>query len=283
MTELPTTLLKISLVIFMSGNLLGMGLRLKIGEALKGLRNIRFVTMTVLWGFVLGPALAYLLTLLVPLKPPYAMGLIMIGMTPCAPFLPQMVSRAQGDMSYAASFMVLTSLIMVIYMPLAVPLMIDGLSVSAWSVAKPLVTLVLIPLICGIAILQASTAVAARLYPIIKILTSSATIVLLLLCFALYGEGFINSAGSFALATQIVFFSIVTFVPYQLALGLAQDQKSVLCLGLCTRNCGAAFAPLLSASNVDERALVMVALAVPVQVVFSILAANWFRRRAKST
>jgi hypothetical protein len=44
MTETLTILLKITVVIFMAGNLLELGLRLNLREALRGLRDMRFVT-----------------------------------------------------------------------------------------------------------------------------------------------------------------------------------------------------------------------------------------------
>ena len=74
--------LKISLVIFMAGNLFDMGLRLKLKEAIGGLRNVRFVTLALLWGFILLPGLAYLLTVVVPLESPYAIGLLLLGLAP---------------------------------------------------------------------------------------------------------------------------------------------------------------------------------------------------------
>jgi hypothetical protein len=39
--------MKISIVIFMVGNMAGMGAQLAIAEALAGLRNVRFVVMTI--------------------------------------------------------------------------------------------------------------------------------------------------------------------------------------------------------------------------------------------
>jgi BASS family bile acid:Na+ symporter len=110
--------LKISVVLFMVGNLLDMGLKLKLQDAFGGLRNVRFVAQSVLWGFVLCPGLAYLLTKVVPLDPAYATGLVLLGMAPCAPFLPLMVERARGDMGAMAAFMLLTSFITVAYMPM---------------------------------------------------------------------------------------------------------------------------------------------------------------------
>jgi bile acid:Na+ symporter, BASS family len=96
MTEVLTILLKITIVIFMAGNLLDLGLRANLKEALRGLRDVRFVSLSVIWAFVLSPALAYGLTLIVPMTPPYAMGLILLGLAPCAPVLPMMADRARA-------------------------------------------------------------------------------------------------------------------------------------------------------------------------------------------
>jgi BASS family bile acid:Na+ symporter len=280
MTEWLNVALKISLVIFMAGNLLGMGLQLRLGTALAGLRDLRFVSLSLLWCFVLGPAVAWGLTRVIPLEPPYAMGLILIGLAPCAPFLPMMVDRARGDIGYTASFMLLASVGMVATMPLAVPLLVDGLSVSAWMVAKPLVAVVLLPLVMGMVILRRAPAFAERAQPVVKKITGLATVVMLLLCVVVYGEGFIGSAGSFATLTQVLFYAVVTAGSYALAFGLPQNRKSVLALGVCTRNLGAAFAPLFAVAGTDERAIVMVALGVPLQTLAAFVAARAFGARA---
>ena len=48
-----------------------------------------------------------------------------------------------------------------------------------------------------------------------------------------------------------------------LSFRLAQNQKSVLALGMATRNIGAALAPLFGVAEVDQRAIVMVAAGSP--------------------
>jgi len=278
--EILQILLKISLVMFMVGNLLDMGLRLKLREALGGLRNVRFVVLSGLWGFVLCPALAYLLTKVIPLEQPYAIGLVLLGMTPCAPFLPMMVDKARGDLAYAAAFMLLASVVTVIYMPLAVPVIVKGLTADAWTIARPLLFFLMVPLAIGMAIQRASAPVAAGLQPIVKKTTGIATLVMLVLCVVVYGKGFIGAVGTYAIGAQILFFSVATAASYGLSFGLPQPRKSVLALGMSTRNLGAAFAPLFAIADVDQRAIVMVALGVPMQTIFSLLAARWFARRA---
>ena len=282
MNDILMILLKLSLVIFMAGNLLDMGLRLNAQDALRGLRNVRFVVYVLLWGFVLCPALAYVITLVIPLENPYATGLILMGMTPCAPFLPAIVSKAKGDLGFTAALMLLTAVAMVIFMPFAVPLMVKGLTVGAWTIAKPLLNVILLPLAVGMVILRASPALASRIQPFVKRTTSISTMAMAVLCAIVYGKEFIGVRGSFAVASQLIFFLIVTPLSYWCGVGLQQEQKIVLSAGMATRNIGAALAPLFSIAEMDQRAIVMVVLGFPIMVIFAMLAARWFGRPAST-
>ena len=80
-----TLVLKITLVIFIASSLLDMGLRLDPQDAARGLRNVRFIWLTLFWGLVASPALAFAITRFLPLAPSYTMGLLLMGITPCAP------------------------------------------------------------------------------------------------------------------------------------------------------------------------------------------------------
>lgn len=279
--EFLGTLLKVTLVIFMVGNLLDMGLRLRLAEALRDLRNVRFVLASLAWGFVLLPALAYAIASLFPVAHPYAMGLILLGMTPCAPFLPPMVDRAKGDLGYAAAFMLLAAVVTVAAMPFAVPHLVAGLSTDAWTIAKPLVSFLLVPLLVGLALQRHAASAAARLEPWIKKLTGLDTVAMLVLCIVVYGEGFLSLMGSYAIGAQLVFFSAATVLPYVFGFGLAREQRIVVSLGMATRNLGAAFAPLFAVPGVDHRAIVMVALGVIMQASFSFAAATFYGRHTR--
>jgi bile acid:Na+ symporter, BASS family len=271
------TPMKISLVIFMAGNLLDMGLRVNPADALRGLRNVRFVVYSLLWGFALGPAIAYAITRVIPLEPSHATGLILLGMTPCAPFLPAIVSKAKGDLGFTAAFLILASAGAVVFMPLAVPRMVEGLTVSASAIAKPLLAVVLLPMVIGMLILRASPALASRFHPVAKAVTQIATAAVLVLSVLVYGRALLGVRGSLAVASQVVFFSIVTLFPYWLGLGLGHDKKIVLSAGMATRNVGAALAPLIAAEGTDQPAVVMVVLGFPIMVVFAWLATRWFK------
>jgi bile acid:Na+ symporter, BASS family len=283
MAETLSILLKIAVMIFMAGNLLELGLRVNLKEALRGLRDVRFVIISVLWAFVLCPVLAYGLTLIFPLTQPFVMGLILLSLAPCAPLLPMVADKARADLNYAATFMLLASAVTVVYMPIMVPLLVKGLSVSAWTVAKPMLALVLIPLLIGLAIQFRRPSVATRIQPAIKKLTGVDTLLMVALVVIIYGKGFIGSIGTWAIGTQVVFFTAITVASYVLGFGMPRNQKSVIALGISTRNVGAAMAPLLVAEGVDKNTVVMVTLGIPMMFAASLIAARVFAARAGQT
>lgn len=280
MNDIWLTLLKISLVIFMAGNLLEMGLKLNPQDALKGLKDIRFISYTLLWGFVVGPALAYAVTLVIPLAEPYAIGMILMGMTPCAPFLPMLVNRAKGDLGYTAAFMLLTAVFTIIFMPFALPVMVKGLTITAWAIAKPLIIVILIPLLIGMLILRLTPGVAGKIQPVVKKITMIFTVFTLFFCFVVYGKGLLGVPGELAVLAQLIFFIILTSMSFWFSYGLQRNQKVVISIGLATRNIGAAFAPLMSASTIDQRATVMVFLGFIIMVLVAMVAARLFGRNA---
>ena len=277
MKELLPLLFKISLAIFMAGSLLEMGLRLNLQDAFRGLRSFRFVAYTLVWSFVLVPALAYGITLVVPLQPPYAIGLLLLGMAPCAPFVPGLVDKAKGDLGFTAAFMLLASVGTVVCMPLTVPLLTEGLSASPWAIAKPLLLVVLLPMAIGVIIRRQADAFASKLLPVAKKLAGIAGLLWAVLCLIIYGKALLGVAGSFAVASELLFFGIIFFGIYWLGFGLPYEQKIVLSIGVTTRNLGACLTPLLSVPDMDQRATLMIVLALPIMVIVSLLGVKLLR------
>lgn len=271
-------LLPLLLVLFMAGNLAAIGLELDVREALAPLRDRRFILIVLAWNWLLCPGLAWFLAWVVPMAKPYAIGLQLIGMAPAAPFLPMMVRKAGGDLAYAAAFMLIAAVGTVVFMPLALPFLAPGLNVSAWTIARPLLALLLLPLAIGLALRALFPAVAAIVRRLVKLVADVATLAMLAAIVIVYFDGFVGAVGSYAIGTQLLFAIAVTIGSYALSAGLKPEQRSVVSLGVCTRNLGAAFAPLLAVSA-DPRTTVMVALGVPITLIVTFAAARWFQRR----
>jgi BASS family bile acid:Na+ symporter len=181
-------------------------------------------------------------------------------------------------MGYAAAFMLIASVLTVVYMPFAVPILVKGFSANAWTIAKSLLLFLLIPLGIGLMIQRLVPGVSGKMHPGVKVGTTIDTILMLVLCVIIYRKAFAGTLGTHAIGTQILFFTTSAIGPYLFSFGLPPDQKSVVSLGMATRNLGAAFATLFATSRVDDRAIVMVALGVPMQTVFSLIAAIWIGR-----
>jgi bile acid:Na+ symporter, BASS family len=282
MNEIWMLLFKVSLAIFMAGSLLEMGLKLSLGDGIRSLRNVRFVAHTLLWCFVICPALAYAITLMLPMRPPYAIGLILVGMAPCAPFVPRLVDKAKGDIGYTAAFMLLASVGTVVCMPFTVPLLAKGLTASPWAIAKPLLIVVLLPMAVGVIIRSKSDVFASKILPFVKKGAGIAGLLWCILCLIIYGKSLLSVMGELAVASELIFFGIVCVGTYWLGVGLQHEQKVVLSVGVTTRNLGACLTPLLSVPDMDQRATLMIVLALPIMVIVALLGTKWFSRIAAS-
>jgi BASS family bile acid:Na+ symporter len=167
----------------------------------------------------------------------------------------------------------------VIFMPIALPILEPGLAVSAWTVAKPLLLFLLLPLLAGLALKALAPSMAERLHRLVRRLADLATVAMLAAMVILYWRGFVEAIGSYAIGSQLIYATGATVGSYLLSRGLKLEQRSVVSLGACTRNLGAALAPLLAVTS-DPRTTVMIALGVPITLLVTAIAARWFQRQA---
>jgi BASS family bile acid:Na+ symporter len=283
MADALLMLLKIFVVIATAGSLLELGLQLELRQAVVGVRNLRFASLTLLWGFALGPALAVLLSRVLFLDEPYAIGLIVMSMVPGAAYLSMLVGWARGDLGYSASALLMTCLGIVVFVPLVLPNIVAGVSVTAWAIAKPLIVLVLVPFVVGLAIRQRSERVAGKIHPFIKKIAFIALLPCLVLTVLLYARGIVLSAGSRALLSLVLFIGLAALLSYLLAFGMPGNQKKVLALAICSRNSGPAMATVLSIPNMDGNTFVMVGLGILVQASMSIPLAFQMGKRVAAT
>ena len=270
----------IAVVIFTVSNIGAMGLGLNLREALRDLRSIRTVGLILVWGWVVGPALAWLIGSLLPLSEGHAAGLLLISLAPTAPFFSLMVSKARGDMSFAAAFMLLTTIGTVLLLPLLAPLFIPGITVDAWSLAKPLIVLVFLPLVIGGAIRAFAPSVAQTMLPVAHKIGKVFLLIALVLTLVLYGSEMLGAVGSFAPGAQVLFLVVITALSYTIGLGLEQQQRSAMALGMCTRKIAAIFAAFFGIANPPEGLFVMIVLVVPLAAIIADVAARLFARQA---
>ncbi len=273
-------LFNISVVIFTVSYLVSLGLELKLQEAVGSLRSVRIIALVLFWGWVAGPALAWLLIRVMPLSDAHAAGLLLVSMAPTAPFYPMMVRRARGNPSAAAAFFLLTTLGTVLFLPLLAPLVITGLIVDAWSLAKPLLFMVLIPLLIGTAFQVYVPDIARTILPVVKKIGGIFLVITLVLTFGIYGDEMLSALGSFAPGAMTVFIIAITALSYIFSFGLDQPQRSSMSLAMCTRNIAAVFAGYFGITNPPPGLFVMIVLVVPIAAAVAFGAAYLFARQS---
>lgn len=267
-------------ILYCVANLASMGLELNLSETMKALRSPRLVSLTLVWSWILGPALAILITLILPLSDAHATGLLLFSLAPTAPMLPILIRRAKADMDISAAMMPLAVVGMVVMMPLIAPRLIQGVSVSSYALAKQLVITVLLPLVVGVVIKVYAKQVAGKIFPYVKKIAGLTTLILLVFTVFMFGSEFLKVLGSFAVAAQVLFILGAAFIPYAFGFGMKQAQRSAVALGICSRNGGAMFVAFAAFPVQDPNVLVMIVLAVPVPLITWMLLSRFFAFRA---
>jgi bile acid:Na+ symporter, BASS family len=266
-------------MIFTISNLLTMGLLVNIPQVIKKLSNPKLLLMIFLWAWVVGPAIAFLIVLIIPLAAPYVIVLYIASLAPCAPFLPPMIGKARGDVAFAGAFIPLAVVGTVVFLPLFAPILIKGIAINALALAKPLIITMLIPLIIGALIKTYAEKVADKIFIPVKKLAGLSTIITIILCFLLYGELMISTAGSFALLSLTIFMVVMALLTYFLGFGLKQNERSVMSLGIGTRNIAAVLIGVLAIPDGDPRMLAMTILWTLWSIVLAFIYARILKKR----
>lgn len=267
-------------LVFTVSNLAAMGLQVRVPEVAVALRNKKSLALIFVWGWVLGPAVGYLITRILPLAEPYVVVVFLCSLAPCAPFLQQMVDKARGDMGFAGAFVPLVMVGTVVLMPMMAPLLITGVTISTMALAKPLLLTILLPLIIGAAVRHYADKAATKIFPAVKGLALISTLLTIVACLVLYGRGILNTAGEFALLSMTLFMVGMGLITYRFGFGMKQSQRSVMALGMGTRNIAAVLAAALAIPGADTRIVVMTIMWTLWSVVLAAIGAKVFARLA---
>lgn len=279
MTEAARITARIALLTFLVSSMLAAGLSLRPRAILAPLRDVRLVLAAIALNFVVAPVFAVLLTLVIPLERPHAIGLLLLGGAAGAPFLPKLAESAGGDVGFAVALMILLTVGTAFFMPLVLPLLIPGLQAGPWSIARPLVVFILTPLAIGMLLQSLVPVFCAAYQPALAKLGNISALVLITLLVVLHFHDLLGVVGSGALAVGAVFIAGLGLAGYLLG-GSREEIRGVLGLGTGARNVGAALVPA-SQSFSDPRVVIMLVACTIVMLIVLVPATRWLRRKAQ--
>ena len=229
---------------------MGMGLGLKVREVLAPLRDVRRVAIAILANFILVPLLSWLITLVLPLSDGFRIGLMLLAAGAGSPFVPLLVSLSKGNNAWAAALMVLFTVLTVIYMPLALPLMLPGVQVDPLAIAKPLTLVMLAPLVAGLSVHAWNERLALRVVPVFARMASVMMVLVLVLVAILGHQQLWGAVGRYGILAAAVMVLAATGIGYVLG-GPGRDNQCALAFGTGSRNVSAAM--VIAAQNFSDK------------------------------
>ena len=229
----------ISGLTFVVASMLAMGLNLTMAQILTPLKNVRLVVLALLANFVLVPLLANGITLVIPMDESLQVGLIVLSTVAGAPFLVKEVQAAKGNLALGVGLMFLLMIVTIFYVPLVLPLLLQGVEVNGWDIAKSLIFTMLLPLVLGLLIRSNSAEDALHWAPLLNKVSGIALLLMLVVGLGLNIANIIDLIGSNGFLALLIFVVGSLLIGFLLG-GRDPAVRSVMGLGTAQRNVAAA-------------------------------------------
>jgi predicted Na+-dependent transporter len=265
LNDILTTIASLALNLFVITSMLAMGMSLTVKQILNPLRNARLVVLVLVGNFILVPALAYLLTVILPMGQAQTTALILVGVCAGAPFLPKLAQMSKGNLALSVGLMVMLMVVTIIYAPLVLPLLLPGAQVDIAAIAQSLIFLMLLPLAIGLLVKWRYSDTAAGWQPHLSQASTYSLMLLIVDALLLQFSNIIGAIGSWLILGTFLLVVGALVIGYFTSLGSAAADRKVAALGTGQRNLSAAL--LVAASFGDPETLVMTLVACLVLVV----------------
>jgi BASS family bile acid:Na+ symporter len=269
------------MLVFVVVSMLAVGSSLTVGQIVAPLRNRKLVFFALLANFVLMPAGALAIAKLLRLEQPLGIALILLGVAAGAPFLPKLAGIAKGNLAFAVGLMVLLMVLTVAYMPLVLPLLLEGVSVDPLKIARSLILLMLLPLGVGLALNARFGRIAERMRAPLNGISSLSLALLIVLLLVTNIQNVISLFGTRGILASILFLFAGAGVGWLLG-GPGLGTKGVLALATAQRNIAAAL--VVGGKDFDDpRVLVMIVVVAVVGLLILMPLARFLGSRTAET
>jgi BASS family bile acid:Na+ symporter len=250
MEDVLTVIVKVAALIFIVSSMLAMGFSLTVPQIIAPLKNLRLVLLALALNFVAVPFVVWAIQAVMDLDQDIYTGLVLMGTAAGAPFLPKLAEAAKGNAALSVGLMVLLMVVTVVYMPIVLPLLLSGVSINAWDIAKSLIFLMLLPL--GIALLVKArwSEIADDLHPLMAQASSIGLVVLIVGGVILQWDNIVSLIGTGGLIAIVIFLLVALVLGY-VAGGSDAGTRSVMGLGTAQRNLSAAM--VVAAQNFSSK------------------------------
>ncbi|SDR95848.1 bile acid:sodium symporter family protein [Paraoerskovia marina] len=277
MSDFLIDLARVAILTFVITSMVALGLSLTVSQITAPLRSARVVVFALLANFVVAPLAAWGIGEVFGLDDTVQLALILLGVSAGAPFLPKLAQMARGDVAYSVGLMVLLMVASVVVVPLVLATPLVGVEVSAWDIARPLVLLMLLPLVVALAVRARYPHAADAAAPLNRISSTALALGLVAAVVAGFSQ-FVDQFGTGILLATLALLVVCLLAGWVLG-GSGREQRVVSSLGAGQRNLSAAL--LVAGTSFTDTPEVLVAVllgALLLTIVLLALAAELGRR-----
>lgn len=235
---------------------------------------------------VVPPLFAIAAVMLLPLRLEVEVMLIALSLSPVPPLLPGKASSARGDRSFAIALLVVFAVLSVVWIPLALhilgwifgrPVGVDPTTI-AWIVA----TLIIVPLLLGMALRRFAADFAKRIEHPVSLLSMIVLGIVGLLIVVSSARAMLGQIGDGVLVLTAAFV-IVGLAAGHLLGGPDPRERTDLALAAASRHPGIALAVSQMIFPGDRASTALVAIALIVNIVIGLPYVKWRARHAAAS
>jgi BASS family bile acid:Na+ symporter len=244
------------------------------------LKNYPFVLKMLVANFLIAPLLMIAALYFAPFDAALKAGLLIFSVCAGAPFLIKLTQTAKHDVALGAAVMMLLMVVTVVYAPIVLPLVLSGISVDGWAVAKSLFLQLLLPIAAGMLLVQFLPYFAKTTQPWIGWLGNITMYVMVSATLIGYLPNMIAIVGTGAILVGLTFVAAAFGIGY--LAGKGKDHlEDVGGLGTAQRNTAAGV--IVATQNFSDypNVLVMITLANTLGIVMLLLIARALSRDNK--
>lgn len=280
MFEFFRSVVQIVAPIFVISTMLNVGLTQKLSDITGHLKNYPFVLKMLIANFVVAPLLMIVALRFASFDPALKAGLLIFSLCAGAPFLIKLTQTAKHDLALGAAVMMLLMVLTVAYTPIVLPMVLSGISVDAWAVAKSLLLQLLLPIAIGMLAVQFLPDLAKTVQPWVGWLGNIAMYALVGTTLVGYFPNMLGIFGTGAILVGLAFVGAAFGVGY--LAGAGKDHlQDVGGLGTAQRNTAAGMIIAVQNFSSYPDVLVMLTLANTLGIVMLLLIAKAISRDNK--
>jgi predicted Na+-dependent transporter len=246
LNEFLSSIVQISALLFVVTSMLALSFKLSVQQMTQPLKDIRLVILALLANFVLVPLLALAIIKVIPLDQTLQIGVILLATAAGSPFIPKLVQGARGNVPSSVGLMFLIMVVSIIYMPVFLPLLLPGVEINPWDIAKSLIVTMLVPLVIGILIKSHSPDVADHWEPVMAKVSGISILIVWGVGFGLNISNILNFIGTLGVGAMALL--IVGALAIGLLLG-GRDPGVRTAMGLSTATRNGAAALVVATQN----------------------------------